>query len=703
MQHARPVQGQLGGLIVVQMLEAPGSGHDVRVGGVDSVDRFPQVNLLGADGGADPHRGEVGTIAAQGGDVTLRVQGDEPGHDRDARYLHHRAAHRVLGAGQRAGQAAAGLAEQAEVEGVHRRGGQAGRAQGRGHHPGAHALAEGQHEVTPPAIQAAVGAHALEHGPQLDQVPVQELGGQVQLAQDRPVTDPQTVRVVGPPSGALGGGQEEVGDALVGADNHQGRGGPPVLDDLHGPSHRRAVAQGRAAELVHPDRFHRARIPLRRPGATRGPSLGGGRAIQWLLAHPPPEGAGGTPPRTMADYDRSELIYDWNTVSDSSHEGTVQFDDETLRDGLQSPSVRDPDLDQKIELIHLMDRLGIDTADVGLPGAGARARDHIATLCREMAGLRITPNVACRTLVSDIEPVVDLVQEVGEPVEVCAFIGSSPIRQYAEGWDFDRMLELSREAVEFCARHDLPCMFVTEDTTRARPEDVRRLYGTAIEAGARRICICDTCGHATPAGVASLVRYVRELVDEMGVDVGIDWHGHRDRGMGLVNAVTAIQAGATRVHATALGVGERAGNTEMDLLLVNLKLMGVIDNDLSALAEYCRKAAEACGVPIPHNYSVFGQDAFETGTGVHAAAVIKAYKKGDAWLADRVYSGVPAGMFGLEQVIKVGPMSGKSNVAWVLEHHGVEVTDDAVLRVLELAKETPRLLTDDEVLAAARG
>ncbi len=406
----------------------------------------------------------------------------------------------------------------------------------------------------------------------------------------------------------------------------------------------------------------------------------------------------------MTDYDRDALIYDWNRLA--THRipsgSALRFDDETLRDGLQSPSVRDPELEQKIRLIHLMDELGIHTADVGLPGAGDRARDHIRALCREMTGLSITPNVACRTLVSDIAPVVDLAQETGVPIEVCAFIGSSPIRQFAEDWDLERMLRLSTEAVGFAVKHGLPCMFVTEDTTRARPEHVRALFTAAIEAGAKRICICDTCGHATPEGTRALVTFVVDLVRSLGVDVGIDWHGHRDRGLGLVNAIAAAQAGATRLHGTALGVGERAGNTEMDLLLVNLKLMGMIENDLTALAEYCRVASEATGVPIAHNYAVFGSDAFETGTGVHAAAVIKAYKKGDAWLADRVYSGVPAGMFGLEQVIRVGPMSGRSNVAWVLERHGIEPTEERVQRVLELAKRTPRLLSDAEVVSAAR-
>jgi 2-isopropylmalate synthase len=407
----------------------------------------------------------------------------------------------------------------------------------------------------------------------------------------------------------------------------------------------------------------------------------------------------------MTDFDPKELIHDWNVFdSPSAIDGSkIQFDDETLRDGLQSPSVNDPDLDHKIRLVHLMDKLGIQTADVGLPGAGDRAREHITTLCHEMTKLSITPNVACRTMVVDIEPVVDIVQATGEPVEVCAFIGSSPIRQFAEGWSLDDLISLSTKAVEFCAKHDLPCMYVTEDTTRARPEDVKKLFTAAIDAGAKRLCICDTCGHATPAGVRALVRYVCDFVAEMGADVGIDWHGHRDRGMGLVNAIAALEAGATRVHGTALGVGERSGNTEMDLLLVNLKLDGVIDNDLSALADYCNTASEAVGLPIAHNYSVFGKDAFETGTGVHAAAVIKAYRKGEAWLADRVYSGVPAGMFGLEQGIKVGPMSGKSNVLWVLEKAGIEQTEERVQAVLEAAKNSSRLLSEEEVIKAAKG
>ncbi len=401
-------------------------------------------------------------------------------------------------------------------------------------------------------------------------------------------------------------------------------------------------------------------------------------------------------------HDLGNLIHDWND-EDPLGFGAIQLDDETLRDGLQSPSALDPSLDAKLELIHLMDRLGIDTANVGLPGAGERARDHIQRLAEEMRDLSITPNVACRTMLTDIAPAAEIQQRVGAPVEVCAFIGSSPIRFYTENWELERMVGLSVEAVSFAVKEGMPVMFVTEDTTRATPETLRALYGAAIDAGATRLCVCDTCGHVTPTGVRRLLSFVKSIAEDKGVEVGIDWHGHRDRGLGLINALVAIEAGATRIHGTALGVGERAGNTEMDLLLVNLALTGWIERDLTALGAYTQKASEAIGIPFPDNYPVFGKDAFETATGVHAAAVVKAFKKGDAWLADRVYSGVPAGLFGLEQKILVGPMSGKSNVSWVLEKNGVEASDETVQRVLEFAKSSTRNLTDEEVVAAARG
>ena len=344
--------------------------------------------------------------------------------------------------------------------------------------------------------------------------------------------------------------------------------------------------------------------------------------------------------------DESDLIHDWNTheadAFDWSTMGEIQLDDETLRDGLQNPSVVDPDIARKIRILHLMDELGIHTADIGLPGAGPRAVEAVTALAREIsdAGLSITANCAARTVVADVEPIARISQEVGIPIEACTFIGSSPIRQYAEDWTLDKMLRVSEEAVTFAVGEGLPVLFVTEDTVRARPETLKALYGKAIEWGARRLCLADTVGHATPAGARAVVRFViEEIVEPSGEDIGIDWHGHRDRGLGLANAFAAMQAGATRIHGTALGIGERVGNVEMDLLLVNLKLLGVHKGDLTKLPEYCELVAEACQVPITNGYPVVGRDAFRTGTGVHAAAIVKAEAKGDAWLADRIYSG----------------------------------------------------------------
>ena len=397
----------------------------------------------------------------------------------------------------------------------------------------------------------------------------------------------------------------------------------------------------------------------------------------------------------------SELIYDWNGV-EPTHPPPgrrVSFDDETLRDGLQSPSVSEPPVGRKLELLHLMNDLGIDTADIGLPGAGGTHAEGVERLAREIVEqkLKIRPNCAARTHQNDIRPIAEISQRAGIAIEACTFLGSSFVRFFAEGWTLDKLLKLTEEAVGFAVGEGLPVMFVTEDTTRADPDTIRALYTTAIRAGARAVCVCDTVGHATPDGARAVVRFVKNIIEEQGGGVRLDWHGHQDRGLGVINSIAAIEGGADQVHGSALGVGERVGNTPMDQLLVNLKLMGWIDNDLSKLREYCEKAAESCGWTIPLNYPVFGRDAFRTATGVHAAAVIKCFKKGDNELADLVYSGVPAGLFGMRQQIEVGPMSGKSNVVYWLESRGLDATDERVQRIYDHAKSARGVLSEEEV------
>ena len=394
------------------------------------------------------------------------------------------------------------------------------------------------------------------------------------------------------------------------------------------------------------------------------------------------------------------LIHDWNRTATRSPQA-VLLNDETLRDGLQSPSVRCPSIGQKIEILHLIDRLGIDTADLGLPGAGAHVARDVERLAQEIASqrLKVHANCAARTVIADITPIVEIVQRTGVPIECCTFIGSSPLRQYAEGWTIDQLLRLTEDAIGFAVREGLSVMYVTEDTTRADPETLRRLYSAAIRAGAVRVCVADTVGHATPAGAAAVVRFIGEVVEECGGGIGIDWHGHRDRDFAVVNTLAALDAGATRLHGAAIGIGERVGNTPMDTLLVNLVLMGYIERDLSALVEYCQTVSAATGVPIPANYPVVGRDAFRTATGVHAAAVIKAARKQDRDLVDAVYSGVPAALVGREQEVDVGPMSGRSNVIFWLEKRGLTASDDAIDRIFAKAKASDVVLTEEEIRA----
>ena len=406
----------------------------------------------------------------------------------------------------------------------------------------------------------------------------------------------------------------------------------------------------------------------------------------------------------MADTTNDKWIHDWNQASTPLiPPGTrVLLNDETLRDGLQNPSVHDPTIEEKIEILHLMESLGIDSLNIGLPGAGPRAVAHTEALAREIATnrMKIRPNAAARTVEADIRPIAEISQRVGIPIEAATFLGSSPIRRLVEDWTVDHLERTTEKAVKFAVDHNLPSMYVTEDTIRTDPETVKRLYATAIRSGASSIVLCDTVGHATPQGAYNLIKFaIDEVVKPSGEKIRVDWHGHNDRGLAVANSLWAVAAGANSVHAAANSLGERVGNTPMELMLVNLRLMGLLDQDLSRLKEYCEKVAAATHTTIPPNYPVIGRDAFRTATGVHAAAIIKAYHKQDAALADAVYSGVPSHLFGLDQVIEIGPMSGKSNVLFWLERHGIPADDALVNRIFDAAKQSSRVLTESEVQA----
>jgi 2-isopropylmalate synthase len=395
-----------------------------------------------------------------------------------------------------------------------------------------------------------------------------------------------------------------------------------------------------------------------------------------------------------------DVLYDWNTNHGAPERfnwaaARVEIQDETLRDGAQSVSVVVPRLDDKKALLHHAAALGVHSVALGFPAMGERATAHVVALAREIAHARLPLAATCaaRTLPTDVHAIAEASQESGLPIEVATFIGASRIRQVVEGWTLDEMCRRVEDAVTTAVRAGHDVMFVTEDTTRAHPDALRALYGAALRAGAQRVCIADTVGCATPDGVRRLVGWIGAQFPT----AAIDWHGHRDRGLGLANCLAAIEAGADRVHATALGLGERVGNVEMELLLVNLALLGAHRHPIDCLSEYSRLASRAFDVLIPANHPVIGADAFATAAGTHAAAIRKA-----GVLRDRLYTPFPPAMIGRPQEVRISPASGASNVRWWLEERGY-VADAAdaglVAHLLLAAKASDHTLATDEIEA----
>lgn len=397
------------------------------------------------------------------------------------------------------------------------------------------------------------------------------------------------------------------------------------------------------------------------------------------------------------------LLFDWNgTERPALTPGVV---DETLRDGLQSPSAKDPPIADKLELLERAAALGIDCFALGFPASHRRQFDDALRLAQEVAASRLSIEMCCaaRTLENDITPIIELSQRAGVRLLVGMFIGSSPIRRTTEGWTLEQTLKLSERALELAVRNGLDVLFVAEDSTRSQPETLKALYETAVRSGAQRVCVADTVGHATPEGAARIVGFVRDLVQALDPRVAVEWHGHRDRGLDIANCLAAWRAGAARCHGTALGIGERVGNAPIELLLVNLALLGWRELDLRALPAYVRVAARALGFEIGAQQPVVGDDAFRTATGAHAAAVSKALSQGDTWLADRVFSSVPASLVGREQRLDVGPFSGETNVTAWLSARGIEATESNVRRLLGKAKQASSVLSEAEILGLFEG
>lgn len=400
----------------------------------------------------------------------------------------------------------------------------------------------------------------------------------------------------------------------------------------------------------------------------------------------------------------NRLIFDWNNDTQSAEKKRIELNDETLRDGLQATYVRHPSLKEKIALLGLMERVGIESANIGFPISGQEQKKDITGLIEYAQAKKFKIRLGCgaRILIKDVEAIVDVVEKTGMIVEVGLFVGSSRIRYLVEKWDLRQMGKQVEQSISFAVKKGLPVMFVTEDTTRARPRTLSYLYQVAINSGATRICICDTVGHATPWSTEKLIHFIRSKIIGANKKIKIDWHGHNDKGLAIANCLAAAKAGVDRIQASALGVGERAGNACLVQVVVNLQNSGFLNKNLKYLEKYSRKAAKVLRVKIPPNYPFIGKDIFKTATGVHAAAIKKAWVLNKPSLAGMVYSAVDPVLLGKKPEILIGPMSGKANVEWTLEELNIKVNPDLIEALLDRAKTKRKILSKAEIIKVSK-
>lgn len=402
----------------------------------------------------------------------------------------------------------------------------------------------------------------------------------------------------------------------------------------------------------------------------------------------------------------NKLIHDWNAPAPAGL-GRVQLLDDTLRDGLQSTSARMPTTRQRKTMFDLSVACGTDAQILGLPGAGPAAETCIAALARHAAQSApwVERLTAIRTHPHDIAAHQRVVDDAGTAITAALFVGCSPIRAMVEHWDLSEIRNKVEAMTAELVAAGTDVLFVTEDTTRSRPDVIAEIYKAAIGAGASRVCLCDTVGHADPGGTARLVNFMADLIEETGTSTGIDWHGHNDRGLALINALTAAENGASRVHTTCLGMGERCGNTSLEQFVAHLAITGCLpmDHRVAALKPYAEKVRDWCAAPMPDNLPIVGNDAFRTSSGIHASALYKAMLMNEDDFAGQVYSAIPASMLGRKQRIEIGPMSGASNVRFWLDRHfpSLPASDrkTAEAMLLEQAQRSARIFSDEELTA----
>lgn len=403
---------------------------------------------------------------------------------------------------------------------------------------------------------------------------------------------------------------------------------------------------------------------------------------------------------TMKQEARSEnLFFDWG------HSLQVPFPailDATLRDGIQGILTRYPSLDEKLHLVDLLLSLGVHEFEIGMPVVGLKHKQESIAVAAHIFKQCPDARVIClaRTKIDDVIAVAEVAQAVGCHIGCALFVGSSPIRRRVEGWSIVDLVNWTAQAVRFAVHEGLAVSLACEDATRSEPETLRNLYLTAIEHGASRVVIPDTVGICSTDSTRRIVEFFRDQITD-GDTIPIDWHGHNDRDLGVANAVAAANAGATCIHTTVLGIGERCGNVPLEPLLVHLATHETYQWNLSILPQLAEYASKIFDDPIRSRYPIIGQNAFATAAGTHGAALYKATQRRDSQLAANVYAGADPRSFGREVQVFVGPMSGVANVKWKAQELGVSLKPNSEEDILLVAKERDKILTDQEFRTVA--
>lgn len=398
-------------------------------------------------------------------------------------------------------------------------------------------------------------------------------------------------------------------------------------------------------------------------------------------------------------------IYNWTrhdgpSMPVRSPRPRVEIDDETWRDGIQGTHVvHHPNTNQKALYIERAVTLGfIDHLDIGFPASGPMHRDEIVTLIdfSQKKKLPVTFSTAGRgAAIDDIKSIIEIAQRTGENVEADLFIDVSYLRADVEGWSRDERLRQTMRNIVLAKKEGLSVMFVPERASVTSPKELLEACVMAADEGVDRIAFADTTGALTPHGTSQLLRTMFENLGKRYPKIRFDFHEHDDLNMGIANCVVAAMEGIDRLHATARGIGERAGNVSLEKLLVVLNLQGFRDVDTSHIQAFARMAADILSVPIVSHEPIVGEKSPETASGVHASTYEKV-RKGEN--LPPIYFAYDPRDVGLTAKVRIGPVSGLANVYAYCAELGIrDVTEEKAREVLDLAKKNWSLLSADEV------